>query len=960
MSSFARRMLSALILLGALSSVAVPAQQPAPQHAQANRIATHPDLRATTRLPGHVATWAVLANDAGPVPADTSLRLTFVLSRSPDREAAFKQLLADQQNPASPGYHHWLTPQQIGAQFGPTQHDLDTLTAWLTAKGLPVTEIAPSHTFLTVEAPAATVAAALDTSFRYFNVAAPAGQATHPRLAATTNPAIPYALAAIVTAINGLADTPVYPMHHSMLAPMPATEPAPLGTQASTGIHYITPADFAVLYDLNPAYNSGINGAAQKIAVLGRSRVQASDITIFEKVTNLPSVQPNTIVPPAGVDPGITNTADQDEATFDVDRSLGTAPGAQTDLVISTSASGGIQTAAQYEVQTLLDPVMSISFSTCETSAGQSGVTYWDSLFSQAAAEGISVFVSSGDSGAAACQSGSSPPSGVQSRSINVICASSYATCVGGTQFADTASPSTYWNSSNGTGLESAISYIPEGAWNEPTTVNNGNTSYVVDATGGGVSAFVPKPSWQAGTGVPADGFRDVPDVSFSASIHNGYLVCLAYKGADCVTIVTFFGGTSGDAPAMAGISAMLNQKTGGSQGNLNPFLYRIAATTPAAFHDATPATSGVSCDINNPNPCNNSTPSDSGLTGGLAGFALTTGYDQATGLGSLDVNNLLSAFTAAEAISITPAASTLTLAAGATTGNTDVLTVHSSVYGGSVALGCTVAFNGPGTAASSPICSISPASVTLPADGSVTSTLTLATSARAAAAIITPLSGAKNAALAANASTFATSRAAAVSLPGRRFPSPLALAALLLLPLFASSRLRRSLRSWQSLPTALLLLVGLTTLSACSGSSTPQSPNPLLISSSKTAVAPAAPIIFAGASDIFTVTVVNSGFNTAVAPTGTVNFYVAGGETPAATATLANSTATASIPFATAGSYNVTAAYAGDNNFLTSNATTSVNVMPLGTTAGTYTVTITAAATAGPTATTTIAATIQ
>ncbi|WP_263383222.1 protease pro-enzyme activation domain-containing protein [Granulicella arctica] len=928
MSQLVRRLLSALILLGVVSSTAAYAQSAV----QADRIAAHPNLRATTRIAGHVPSWAIQANDAGPVSPDTSLRLTFVLSRSPERQAAFTQLLADLQNPASPSYHHWLTPQQIGTRFGPTQHDLDTLTAWLSSQGLPVKEIAPSRIFVTTEAPVSAVANALGTSFRYFNVAAPAGQIAKARLAATTAPAIPTALAAIVTAIDGLADIPVYPMHHS------SATPVPLGTSASTGTHYITPADFAVLYDLNPVYQSGINGANQKIAIMGRSRVDSGDISIFEKVTNLATKQPNIIVAPAGVDPGTTNTIDQDEATFDVDRVLGTAPGAQADLVIANAASGGIQTAAQYEVQTLLDPIMSISFGSCETNAGQSGITFWDTLFSQAAAEGISVFVSSGDAGAAACQSGNAPPSGTQARSINVICASSFATCVGGTQFADIASPATYWKPTNGTGLETAISYIPEGAWNEPTAISGSITTFVDSATGGGASAFITKPVWQIGTGVPADGFRDVPDVSFSTSIHNGYLICEGYKGQDCVNVIGLISGTSGSAPAMAGIAAILNQKTGGAQGNLNPFLYRLAASTPAAFHDATPATSGSSCDINTPSVCNNSTPSPTGLTGGLAGFALTTGYDQATGLGSLDVSNIVSAFTGAETISVSPASSSLTLAAGAIAGNTDLLTINSTVFAGSLSLGCTVTYNGTGTPASSPICSISPGTVTIPANGSVTSTLTLATSARSTAALAPKPSPRSTA-------TFA------------RFT----LASLFLLPLLATKRVRRSLRTWSALSTGILLLAALGTLSACSGSSTPISPNPLLISSTNTAIAVSTPTIFAGASDTFSATVVNAGFNTAVAPTGSVRFFVNGGSTPAATAALSGTTATASIPFPTTGTYNVVAVYSGDNNFTAStSAAGSVAVIPTGTTAGSYTVTITAAAANGPTATSTVALTIQ
>ena len=152
------------------------------------------------------------------------------------------------------------------------------------------------------------------------------------------------------------------------------------------------------------------------------------------------------------------------------------------------------------------------------------------------------------------------------------------------------------------------------------------------------------------GVGVPGDGFRDVPDVSFSAADHDGYLGCFAAGGGSCVstssgTEITVFSGTSAAAPGMAGIAALLNTRLGAAQGNLNPTIYKLAASTPGAFHDVTVATSGVTgCSASTPSMCNNSTPGKSSLTGGLAGFVVGAGYDQATGLGSLDVANFLAA----------------------------------------------------------------------------------------------------------------------------------------------------------------------------------------------------------------------------------------------------------------------------------------------------------------------------
>ena len=615
---------------------------------------------------GHVPAWATSSQDRGAVSPDAELNLTFVLSRSTEQQAQFAQLLNDQQNPDSPRYHQWLTPQQVGEQYGPTQHDLDALREWLGSQGLSVKEVAPSGMFVSVSGSASLVAAALATDFHYFE------KSGRLRVSATAEPAIPSALVPVITSISGLAEAEINPAHHGEIRPVTANPDAsgvdPQDT-VSNGNHFITPGDFATIFDLKPVYSAGYNGAGQRVAVIGRSRVAVADISAFESSTGLSTNMPNVVIPTNGVDPGITGDADQGEATLDVERVVGVAPGAQVDLVVSRSLgnNNGIFIAAQQEVQTLRDPVMNISFSNCEAYGGASGLALWDALFWQAASEGISVFVSSGDSGAASCDISGEVAPPTQFLSINEICSSSFATCVGGTEFADFNNPSLYWSTTNGNGLVSAQGYIPEGAWNESTTYQSSLGGYPVWGGGGGASVYVEKPWWQSGTGVPNDHARDVPDVSFPGASHDGYYTCFQVAGGDCGSNYSIFYGTSAAAPSMAGVAAILNQKMGGAQGNLNPLLYRIAASNPNAFHDATPASSRVSsCSLGTPSLCNNSTPSATSLAGGLAGYALTTGYDQVTGLGSLDIANFLAA--AASASHPGVAATTLAIRGSATT----------------------------------------------------------------------------------------------------------------------------------------------------------------------------------------------------------------------------------------------------------------------------------------------------
>ena len=676
-------------------------------------------------LKGHHPLWANPKNDVGAVPADLPIeRITIVLNRSPQRQQAFDQFLLDQQNPASPDYHHWLTPAQIGQRFGASSHDIAAVTGWLQSQGLRVDSVSNSRQRIIFSGPASAVAIAFATEMHYFTVN------DEKRISVNSDPHIPSALAGVINSISGLYTAKVHPQHGAETVHTPSHNiasdsgvyPEPELTISPTN-HAIAPADFATIYNLN-GIGSGINGTGQTIAVVGRSRVCTADITNFATLAAVTANIPNVIVPPLGVDPGAADcgssgaSGDQSEATLDVTRSGSIAQNATLDLVVSadTGTVNGIHVAASFVVDTPPTPapkIMSISFGLCEQQAGQSGVQFWDNLFKQAAAQGISVFVSSDDSAAAGCDASFQAPPPSQFLNPNAVCASSYATCVGGTEFADSANPSQYWGSTNGNGLESALSYIPEGAWNEPM---NGST-FQVAGTGGGVSGFIATPIWQVGTGVPtARAGRYTPDVAFSASAHDGYFGCLAASGGSCVVVngsfsFVEFSGTSASAPDMAGITALLNQKEGSAQGLLNPNLYALAGT-PAngIFHDVTVATSAVTnCVVTTPSMCNNSTPGTTSLTGGLSGYLVTAGFDEATGLGSINVANLLtnwnSAVPTSTKLNISPASpvnagTSVTLSATVSpTSGTMTPTGTVTFFNGSTALNPTPALLTSGVA---------------------------------------------------------------------------------------------------------------------------------------------------------------------------------------------------------------------------------------------------------------------
>jgi len=629
-----------------------------------NRITQTVDISNSQPLPSHHPLWASTANSIGMVPADLSLnQLTLVLSRSPQQEQALQQFLAGQQNPASPDYHHWLTPQEVGERFGLSGQDIATVTGWLQSQGLHVNWVSPSRIFIGFGGTAANVGHAFQTEIHYYSVGG------KQRLSVNSDPMIPAAILPAIKAIRGLYTIDDQAAHHAI-----AVESTLPQLNGANGTHFIAPADFNTIYDVP----SSVTGAGITIGIVSWSRTDAADFDNFKSKTGASFTDPTEVIPTAygGIDPGPAYTAPpaagvsitgQSEATLDVIRAGSVAPAATLLLVVSSQsgANDGIGADAQYLVNTTPVPaqVMTISFGACESSAGSGGVAFWDSLFQTAAAEGISVFVSSGDAGASGCDTAFSvPPASPMADSPNYICSSSYATCAGGTEFADTASPSTYWSSTNSAGYLSALGYIPEGAWNESTTTS-------VAATGGGVSAVIATPTWQTGTGVPsARSGRYTPDVSFSASGHDGYCACMAAANGSCVTSggsfsFIAFSGTSAAAPGMAGVAALLDQQLGGSQGNLNLQLYSIAASVPSAFHDATVASSGVSgCSVNTASMCNNSI-ADAAGTAAQAGFLLGTGYDEATGLGSLDVATFINNYAAAAPLptATTGAASAIT-----------------------------------------------------------------------------------------------------------------------------------------------------------------------------------------------------------------------------------------------------------------------------------------------------------
>jgi uncharacterized membrane protein len=529
-----------------------------------------------------------------------------ILSLQPDaaQQAALDELVAQQQDPQSDQYRKFLTPGEYAARFGASQNDINKIAEWLSRHGLTVEEVTANRLSIVFSGSARAVQSAFKTEVKQYSVN---GKVHH---ANASDPQIPAALAGIVKGVVKMHDFRARPFSRGLRL---LGQPVQPSSNASPAAHYLGPADFSVIYNISRLYVSGLNGSGQSIAVVGRSNIQLTDIASFRSHFGLPSNTPSVIVA-QDADPGFTADGDAVEATLDVEWAGAIAPRAAVKLVVaaSTSSSDGVDLAAQYAVNHNVAPVLSVSFGSCEADMGGAELAFYNSLWQQAAAQGISVFVSAGDSGAAGCDSAGAA-SGT-TRAVNGICSSPFATCVGGTQFNEGANPGSYWLPGNNPVLGTAQSYIPEQVWNESAA--NGGSELL--AGGGGASSQWPKPRWQIGGGVPADGRRDVPDIAVTAAAHDGYLIF--FNGA--LSVVS---GTSAASPSLASLFTIVNQKYNSAQGNINPVLYPLAVKQAqggaAVFHDIV---SG-----------NNTVP-------GVAGYAAGIGYDLASGLGSIDGQQLV------------------------------------------------------------------------------------------------------------------------------------------------------------------------------------------------------------------------------------------------------------------------------------------------------------------------------
>jgi hypothetical protein len=431
--------------------------------APAVRIVNPIDEHQLVSLKGTVHPLANARNDRGAAPDEMQLeRMHLVLKRSNSQEAALRTLIGQIHTPGTASYHKWLTPDQFGKQFGPADQDITAVETWLTGHGFSVTKVNPGKQTIEFSGNVAQMRGAFHTQIHKYEV----NGETH--YANAGDPQIPAAVAPVVGGFVSLnnfrAKSYVKYLGKAQYDPKTDHATPEWTTGSSAGYNFVlAPGDFAVQYDLNPLYTAGTNGSGQTIAIINESNVNIGVVNSFRSLFSLPANPPQVIID--GNDPGVDGINNPDgpngastEAYLDVEWAGAVAPDATVDLVIAanTAMENGLILAAEHAVYSNVAPIMSVSFGLCENFLTPSGNSFLSALWEQAAAQGITVVVSTGDNGAAGCDNDNSEEYAIYGQQVNGYASTPYNVAVGGTDFyysdfsqgltAMEAQMGTYWN----------------------------------------------------------------------------------------------------------------------------------------------------------------------------------------------------------------------------------------------------------------------------------------------------------------------------------------------------------------------------------------------------------------------------------------------------------------------------------------------------------------------------------
>ena len=676
----------------------------APQFRTASRplITERVDPGKRLAIPGAVHPAAASAQDLGELDGAVPIEhIQFALRRPPERQAALDALIQAQNDPASPSFRQWLTPEQVGTEFGPAASDVIAIRTYLEGEGFTVNTVSSSQMWIDFTGTASDVQRSLRTGLHRFRV--PAGDVY---TSATQAAELPAALLPAVGAIVSLSNFPFHAQHH----------PAPAFVAGNA--QFIGAQDFYTIYNELPLLQAGtpIDGTGQTIALIERTNINAADVTAFRSSfavsppTPILSVQHGSASVACG-NPGIPSTDEETEAVLDTEWAGAVAPGASLLLMscAGTQSTDGLLLSLESVIEDDLAGILSLSYG--ETELGETSLgSFLSGLYEQATAQGQTVVVSSGDSGPDAESQGSNLAR--HGLNVNVLGSTAYNISAGGTDFQDQFNQtidggtgygvSAFWNATNGPGQLTAKGYVPETTWNNTCASSLLNAakggrsagplalcddaaqrnSYLEPMAGsGGQSLLNARPTWQTGTvyGLPSTSTysgRLLPDISLFASA-GVWGHALSFYQSDLSPSMASAGGTSFVAPQLAGVFALIAQKTRARVGLANVELYTLAgqqfgtssytgsscngsgasgtgetSSLPSAsclFYDVQTGNNSVACRSGSAN-CD----ADLGQTYGLLAastaapqpaYTAGEGYDLATGIGSLNIQHLVNSW---------------------------------------------------------------------------------------------------------------------------------------------------------------------------------------------------------------------------------------------------------------------------------------------------------------------------
>jgi len=587
------------------------------------------------------------AKQLGPVSATANVSGAVVLQ--PRDESALTRFISQVTDKHSPLFHHYLTPEEYAAQFGPTPATIAAVKSQLEASGLTVGNVAPDGLVIDFTAPASRVESAFGTGLERYRLAD--GSIGETRTAPLE---VPATIAKYVTSVVGLDNTVrlrpsgifrasqrprgSYPAASAPSFTHPTGSPTACSDASNAAQQFggLTDDQIANAYGVFGLYGAGDTGAGQSIAVFELEPFLTSDLQTFDTcyfgasqaTTMLSRVHTINVDGGPGAGPG------SGEAILDVQDVSAFAPGANIDVYQAPNSTFASFDEYAKIVNDDVDKIVTTSWGFCAQALqqGSPGVQQAENvIFQQAAAQGQTIFSAAGDEGSDDCNTFQtlSPVSPILS--VDDPSSQPYVVAAGGTTMDNATQPASehVWN--DGAAWGAAGGGISESwpmpAWQLDSLVPGVHNPSVVSAADSFAATDMAKPGYafcasESNAGPVEGGCREVPDVSANADEFTGGITFYAAEFDGWNTI----GGTSSAAPQWAAMLADVNASptcknnavTQNGVGFVSPLLYSVASSPPAYAASFNDITAG-----------NNDPYGDSQL------YQATPGYDMASGLGT-------------------------------------------------------------------------------------------------------------------------------------------------------------------------------------------------------------------------------------------------------------------------------------------------------------------------------------